>query len=376
MAVFYGFSFAVKMGDDARVIIYALAMVCRSLVLDPFLFLNYIGIHFHRGGQLMPVAEICRSVFEGQREATTEELKESQQGGGLEIHAFDALTADAKESIISQHLRGDIIAGTSLGMGYCAEQGRIAWNHLTEGKQVAGDAVLEVLKDEHFSPEAVEYRLETMVDSENDDTDAQWGESRFYDFCPVVFHALRHAAGFTVEQYLSSIQGHAEDREKLTSMVEKFSEGRSSSFFYFTHDKRFMVKTVTDDEQETMIAILKRFCTHMANNPDTLINKIFGCHGIRMQGHSHIKMFLVMESVMWTGNLIDYRFDLKGSWVDRLAYKGSKKAILHEEDGVSHVENLMKDTDLKEIGYAVHSSPTALKRTVLTPTPPRCSTLC
>ena len=240
-------------------------------------------------------------------------------------------------------------------MGHCALRGRDLWNELTGGEDIRGDKVLDVLTEQHYAREPHEFLLQDMV-GEDDASDAIWGESKFYDFCPVVFHALRQEAGFTPEEYLASIHGHQDDRDKLTTMVEKFSEGRSSSFFYFTHDKRFMVKTVTDDEQETMIEILKKFCAHMANNPDTLINKIFGCHGIQLQGHKHIKMFLVMESVMWTGNSINYRFDLKGSWVDRSSYKGDKKAKLQEENANGKVENLMKDTDLKEIGFKVYVS--------------------
>ena len=72
MGVFYVLSFLLNIDDTIRVLVYAIAMLFRSVVLDPVLFLNYVGIHFHRGGQLMPLSEICRSVFQGQRMATSD----------------------------------------------------------------------------------------------------------------------------------------------------------------------------------------------------------------------------------------------------------------------------------------------------------------
>jgi len=139
-------------------------------------------------------------------------------------------------------------------------------------------------------------------------------------------------------------------------MMEKFSEGRSSSFFYFTHDKRFMVKTVSSGERKVVTDMLQDYANHLAEYPDTFINKIYGLHGIQLHNGEKIKYFIVMESVMWTSNSITHRFDLKGSWVDRKAYKKGKEKELHEQHEAGKVEELMKDEDLKEIGFHIYVS--------------------
>jgi len=115
-----------------------------------------------------------------------------------------------------------------------------------------------------------------------------------------------------------------------------------------------MVKTVSHQEQKQMIKMLKDWTQHMASNPDSLINKIYGCHGIQMNPQEKVKYFLVMESVLWTGNPMYYRFDLKGSTVDRTVYKKAKgRALLHMEDEAGHMQELGKDSDLKELKFTV-----------------------
>ncbi len=39
---------------------------------------------------------------------------------------------------------------------------------------------------------------------------------------------------------------------------QKFSEGRSGSFFVFSPDKKFIIKTINKDESELLISILPR----------------------------------------------------------------------------------------------------------------------
>ena len=46
-------------------------------------------------------------------------------------------------------------------------------------------------------------------------------------------------------------------------MLEKFTEGRSGSFFYFTHDSRYMVKTVTQSELSLLRHILPQYIAHI-----------------------------------------------------------------------------------------------------------------
>ena len=229
MGLMYLVSYLSNYNDDPTIVIYALLFAFRSAVMDPALFLNYIGVHFRRGGQWMPITEFCSRIFEERTSLSSGHLKDSIEGNVRDVHVFDALTSEAKEEVLAQHLRGDVIAATSLGIGYCAEEAEKQWCELVKasGKEApTGAQVLDLVSPEHYSPEPViSYLKDMSIDgvSRAETSDMEWGQSTFYDYCPVVFHACRTAAGMTQKEYLASIHGA---RDALTSMVEKFSEGR------------------------------------------------------------------------------------------------------------------------------------------------------
>ena len=52
--------------------------------------------------------------------------------------------------------------------------------------------------------------------------------------------------------------------------------GRSGSFFFFSHDRKFIIKTMTDDELKLYLKRLPAFTTHFKKNPRSILAKIFG----------------------------------------------------------------------------------------------------
>ena len=72
---------------------------------------------------------------------------------------------------------------------------------------------------------------------------------------------MRSGDGISSEVLLESL-----DPEKNSSNVFKAGEasGASGSFFFFTTDKRFIVKTMTDSEKEFFLTKVARpYFTHM-----------------------------------------------------------------------------------------------------------------
>jgi 1-phosphatidylinositol-4-phosphate 5-kinase len=71
---------------------------------------------------------------------------------------------------------------------------------------------------------------------------------KFSDFAPLVFEKLRFNFGITNEDYQRStgpenfigkmVIGH------LAALSEKCSTGKSGSFFYQTHDNKYLLKTI------------------------------------------------------------------------------------------------------------------------------------
>ena len=140
----------------------------------------------------------------------------------------------------------------------------------------------------------------------------------FGDFAPHVFSYLRSLWGLDTATYLSSILGDT------AAMVEKYTEGRSTAFFYFTSDGRFLVKTLTRSEATLLLDILPAYVRHMATNPHSLLCRFVGMHSIAM--YSLTLRFVVMQSVFLSPLLIQERYDLKGSTVDRYTGREGRKA--------------------------------------------------
>eukprot|EP01097_Dermamoeba_algensis_P009958 TRINITY_DN7180_c0_g1_i1.p1 TRINITY_DN7180_c0_g1~~TRINITY_DN7180_c0_g1_i1.p1 ORF type:complete len:705 (-),score=151.69 TRINITY_DN7180_c0_g1_i1:190-2004(-) len=140
----------------------------------------------------------------------------------------------------------------------------------------------------------------------------------FIDFSPALFRKIRRSSGFTTSDYLKSLEPEA----FLASLDDqKFSEGRSGSFFCFSPDKNFIIKTIPDYEAYALKDILSEYYLHLSKHPESLLIRFYGLHQIDIQ-YSKTVFVVVMGNIFNTNRKLHQRFDLKGSWIDR--YKGSK----------------------------------------------------
>ncbi len=61
----------------------------------------------------------------------------------------------------------------------------------------------------------------------------------------------------------------------------KESEGKSGSFFFFSHDGRFLIKTITNNELNTLIGkFVESYFDYICNNHDSLIARVYGIYTI------------------------------------------------------------------------------------------------
>ena len=59
--------------------------------------------------------------------------------------------------------------------------------------------------------------------------------------------------------------------------------GRSGSFFFFSHDRMFIVKTMTKQELNCFLPIVPDYIEHNKKHPDTLLAKIFGIYTVKTE---------------------------------------------------------------------------------------------
>ena len=93
-----------------------------------------------------------------------------------------------------------------------------------------------------------------------------------------LFLKLHSCANLSLEILQQSL-----DPANNHDMVFKAGEGagRSGSFFFFSHDNRFIIKTMTDSEMHLLLRILPAYVAHFENNPKSLLAKIFACFTIQ-----------------------------------------------------------------------------------------------
>ena len=104
-------------------------------------------------------------------------------------------------------------------------------------------------------------------------------------------------------------------------MVFKAGEGagRSGSFFFFSHDDRFIIKTMSQSELDLFInRMLPSYCHHMQE--PSLIAKILGVFTVKSAQIHAIHVMLMENTLRIDRTFFSEKprvFDIKGSTVDR-----------------------------------------------------------
>ncbi|KAJ5033652.1 uncharacterized protein L3040_008764 [Drepanopeziza brunnea f. sp. 'multigermtubi'] len=132
---------------------------------------------------------------------------------------------------------------------------------------------------------------------------------KFKDYAPWVFRHLRGKFKLDPADYLMS----------LTSkyiLSELGSPGKSGSFFYFSRDYKYIIKTIHHAEHKFLRKILKDYYAHVEENPNTLLSQFYGLHRVKMPYGRKIH-FVVMNNLFPPHRDIHKTFDLKGSTIGR-----------------------------------------------------------
>lgn len=99
-------------------------------------------------------------------------------------------------------------------------------------------------------------------------------------------------------------------------LSELGSPGKSGSFFYFSRDYKYIIKTIHHAEHKLLRKILREYYQHIENNPNTLLSQFYGLHRVKMAYGRKIH-FVVMNNLFPPHRDIHQTFDLKGSTIGR-----------------------------------------------------------
>ena len=167
---------------------------------------------------------------------------------------------------------------------------------------------------------------------------------RFREYAPLVFRQIRERFGVMTEDYLLS----------LTSeyvLVEMFTNSKSGSFFFYSADYRFILKTCTKREAAFLIGVLPQYHAHLMAHRYTLICRFFGLHRVHLPTALAKKVyFVVMGNVFPIDKPIHERYDLKGSTRGRITSDAEREdphAVLKDLDWIRAGRKLHLGADKK-----------------------------
>lgn len=203
------------------------------------------------------------------------------------MEAFGSASKEGDDSV-NQALRRDLLLGTAFG-------------------------ILESVKYNKSDDRVLTHNVHPPPSANKE------GCFQFKNYYSACFAKLRQLYGVRPHEYAGSFVFSTQEGHQTEDFVEQFTEGGSGSFFFFTHDRKYIVKTVSNSERQQLEEVLEAYRGHLSQNPDSLLCRLYGLYGIRISEEQQYFYFVVMNNVFSTElSLPIHRvYDLKGSWVNR-----------------------------------------------------------
>jgi hypothetical protein len=166
---------------------------------------------------------------------------------------------------------------------------------------------------------------------------------RIKTFSPFVFHHLRIIDKITINNIIESL----DPVKNLTSLNQlKVSGGRGDNSILSTWDKKFIIKTINQEEKNVLNKMLKAYHKRLRDTKSILC-RIYGIFKIEVKdkGAIHVILQRNMDSLPQKTKLLT--FDLKGSTVDRQSINKNDEKLKTDLLFKKYSNIVLKDIDLK-----------------------------
>ena len=137
-------------------------------------------------------------------------------------------------------------------------------------------------------------------------------DAEIIEYCPKVFKYLRRID--EIDELICESLNPKNNENNINKIKE--SQGKSGSFFFFSYDNQFIIKTINKGELDTLINnLMENYCENMKENEQSLLAKLYGAYSIIIGGVSKIHIVLMQNINPLGFNNIYFKryFDLKGS---------------------------------------------------------------
>ena len=175
------------------------------------------------------------------------------------------------------------------------------------------------------------------------------------EYAPGAFRELRGRYEVTDQSYLASLSRLSGDGA--------VGDGKSGMLFFFTEDRRYVLKTVKPNEMSVLVdkGMLGGYLRHMLDNPNSLICRFLGLYKFRMgpKGQARDIILVCMQNSFDTRLVLHEKYDLKGSTRNRWCTPrfgsvlkdlnfGNSRVAFDAEDRAAFLKQCERDTALME----------------------------
>ncbi|CDW91170.1 saicar synthase-like protein [Stylonychia lemnae] len=137
------------------------------------------------------------------------------------------------------------------------------------------------------------------------------------EYCPELLRPIRKHSGYS-EEYLMNSFSPRENYAEMTKFQE--GSGKSASFFFFTANKKFVIKTLKDSELELLArkGVLEKYYNHITKYPKSLLARYYAVLKVKIKYMQPINI-IIMDNLMGDHAEDAFRvYDLKGSTFNRM----------------------------------------------------------
>ena len=108
------------------------------------------------------------------------------------------------------------------------------------------------------------------------------------------FERIRKKYGITENILLQSMNLES-NKANIFKVGE--GEGKSGSFFFFTFDKKFIIKTISLDELRTFSKFMNKYSLHITDRYGSLISIILGVYKLKISSFAPIHIIVMINSL-------------------------------------------------------------------------------
>ena len=168
-----------------------------------------------------------------------------------------------------------------------------------------------------------------------------WEEDtfEFRSYSPYVFEAIRVMYGISNQSFrqsLRSISGGAK------------GEGKSGMLFFVSHDKKYVIKTLKENEKNWFRDIVGGYAAHLRTHADTsLLCRFYFMGKIRFSKKEGWVRVVVMKNTFDTPLPLHAKYDLKGSTKNRFVSAAEQE----EQSSGATGEGVLKVAVLKDLNF-------------------------